>query len=131
MRVFIVDDHQVVRERLVALLGKVAATEVVGQAATVAEALVAIPLVQPDFVLLDIRMPDGDGISVVQRLKALKPAPIVAMLTNYADEFYRRRSRAAGADFFLDKSKQFDEIPGILTELTEARVHDDAEPEAV
>jgi two-component system, NarL family, response regulator DevR len=125
VRVFIVDDHEIVRERLVKLLNKITETEVVGEAGTVADALAAIPGLRPDLVLLDIRMPDGDGFSVLKRLKALEHAPAVVMLTNHADDYYRRRSQAEGADFFLDKSKQFDEIPGILSQLTETRAHHD------
>jgi hypothetical protein len=45
------------------------------------------------------------------------------MFTNYTDEYYRQRCEVAGADFLLDKSKQFDEIPGILRELFQTRVH--------
>lgn len=76
----------------------VAETDVVGEAGTVAEALAAIPRFKPDLVFLDIRMPDGDGISVLQKLKAWVGAPIVARLTNYADDYHRHRSEAAGAD---------------------------------
>ncbi len=53
------------------------------------------------------------------------PAPTVAMLTNYADEYHRHRAEAAGADFFLDKSKQFDLIFGILQRLMRTSVHHD------
>lgn len=107
------------------MLRRVAETEVVGEAGTVAEALAAIPRLNPDLVFLDIRMPDGDGISVLRKLKAGVGAPIVAMLTNYADDYHRHHAEAAGADFFLDKSKQFDLIPGILQRLMRTRVHHD------
>ena len=93
----------------------------VGQAGTVADALHDISELQPECVLLDIQLPDGDGISVLQAVKRMTPTPAVVMFTNYTDDCYRRRCEVAGADFFLDKTKQFEEIPGILRELVQAR----------
>ena len=97
---------------------------VVGQAGTVAAAWQDIPQVQPECVLLDIQLPDGDGISVLKAVKRMTPTPAVVMFTNYTDEYYRQRCEVAGADFFLDKSKQFDEIPGLLRTLMQTKVED-------
>jgi DNA-binding NarL/FixJ family response regulator len=126
MRVFIVDDHRIVRQRLVAMLEKVVGTEVVGEAETVTAARARISELHPDLVILDFRLPDGDGIDVLHHLKTLPTPPLVVMLTNYADDQLRHRSVMAGADFFLDKSKQFDEIPGLIEELTHTRTNDHA-----
>jgi DNA-binding NarL/FixJ family response regulator len=123
MRAFIVDDSTIVRMRLAEMLVADADVTVVGQAGTVAAALQDIPRLQPECVLLDIHLPDGDGISVLKAVKRMTPTPTVVMVTNYTDEYYRQRCEVAGADFFLDKSKQFDEIAGILRELTHTRVH--------
>ena len=68
-------------------------------------------------MILDIQMPDGDGLTVLEAAKRLNPAPAVLMLTNYVDDYHRLRCAAAGADFFLDKSKQFEEIPNVLRGL--------------
>ena len=95
---------------------------VVGQAGTVAAALQQIPQLHPECVLLDIQLPDGDGISVLKAVKAMTPPPAVVMFTNYTDECYRQRCEVAGADFFLDKSKQFDEIPDLLRTLMQVKV---------
>src|ERR1700688_2063346 len=114
MRAFIVDDSAIVRMRLAEMLVNGAEVTVVGQAGTVAAALHEIPQLQPECVLLDIQLPDGDGISVLKAVKRMTPSPAVVMFTNYTDDYYRQRCQVAGADFFLDKSKQFDEIPGLL-----------------
>jgi two-component system response regulator DevR len=114
MRAFIVDDSTIVRVRLTEMLVIDPHVTVVGQAGTVAAALQDIPKLQPECVLLDIQLPDGDGISVLKAVKRMTPPPAVVMFTNYTDESYRQRCEIAGADFFLDKSKQFDEIPGLL-----------------
>jgi two-component system, NarL family, response regulator DevR len=124
MRAFIVDDSAIVRMRLAEILVTDAGVTVVGQAGTVAAALQEIPQLQPECVLLDIELPDGDGISVLKVVKRMTPAPAVVMFTNYTDEYYRQRCAAAGADFFLDKSKQFDEIPGLLRTLMQTRGED-------
>ena len=97
---------------------------VVGQAGTVAAALHDISELHPECVVLDIQLPDGDGISVLKAVKRMRPTPAVVMFTNYTDDCYRHRCEIAGADFFLDKSKQFAEIPGLLRTLMHAKVED-------
>lgn len=124
MRAFIVDDSAIVRMRLAEILVSDADVTVVGQAGTVAAALQEIPQLHPEFVLLDIQLPDGDGISVLKAVKRMTPTPAVVMFTNYADEYHRRQCAVAGADFFLDKSKQFDQVPEVLRTLMHTRQED-------
>lgn len=76
----------------------------------------------PDLVISDIHLPDGDGVAVLGAAKRLQPAPVVMVLTNCADAYHRLRCEAAGADFFLDKSKQFEDIPRIVRGLFEQGV---------
>jgi len=117
VQVFIVDDSPLVRQRLAELLIEVENVHVIGQAGTVADALIAIPQVRPDFVMLDARMPDGDGMAVLAALKHLEEPPLVGMLTNYPSEPYRTRCLSLGADYFWDKSKDLAEIPAAFREL--------------
>ena len=117
VRVFIADDSLIVREHLVTLLDELTEVEIVGQAETVAEAISAIGKLQPDVVILDIRMPDGSGIDVLESIKQDEPAPVVVVLTNYPYPAYRQKCLQAGADFFLDKSAEFDQIPGLFEQL--------------
>ncbi len=117
IKVFIADDSCVVRERLTTLLNEVAGIEIVGQAENVAEAISAIGNLQPDVVILDIRMPDGSGIDVLRQIKQNGAGPIVIILTNYPFPGYRQRCLQAGADFFLDKSTEFDQIPALFEQL--------------
>jgi two-component system response regulator DevR len=124
MRVMIVDDSAIVRRRLAEMMGDVARVTVAGEAGSVAEALEKIPLLRPDVVVLDLHLPDGDGVAVLESVKRGVPAPVVVMLSNYSDDFYRTWCEAAGADFFLDKAKQFDELPGILSRIMNATVED-------
>jgi DNA-binding NarL/FixJ family response regulator len=114
IKVFIADDSLIVQEHLVTLLNELSEVEIVGQAETVVEAISAIGKLQPDVVILDIRMPDGSGIAVLQSIKQDKPAPVVIVLTNYPYPAYRQKCLQAGADFFLDKSTEFDQIPALF-----------------
>ena len=114
MRILIVDDSPVVRERLAALLAELEGVEVVGQAQDVVGAVAAIRALRPDVVTLDIRMPGGNGIEALAEVKKVQPAPIVIMLTNYPYPQYRKKCLDAGADYFLDKSTEFEQVAQIL-----------------
>lgn len=115
--VFIADDSLVVRERLTTLLNELEGIEIVGQAETVADAITAIRQLKPAVVILDIRMPGGSGIDVLRSIKQDEPATVVIVLTNYPYPAYRKQSLAAGADFFFDKSTEFDQIAKVLEQL--------------
>lgn len=127
IKVFIVDDSLIVREHLVTMLDELAGTEIVGQAENVAEAIRGIQTLQPDVVILDIRMPDGSGIEVLQNIKQGQTAPMVIILTNYPYPGYRQRCLNAGADFFLDKSTEFDQIPKLFEQLKQNAGSDQAQ----
>jgi DNA-binding NarL/FixJ family response regulator len=114
IKVFIADDSLIVREHLVTMLDELAGIEIVGQAENVTEAIGAIQRLCPDVVILDIRMPGGSGIDVLQNIKQNEAAPIVIILTNYPYPGYRQKCLQAGADFFLDKSTEFDQIPKLF-----------------
>jgi DNA-binding NarL/FixJ family response regulator len=117
IKVFIADDSLIVREHLVTMLDELTEVEIVGQAETVTEAISAIGKLQPDVVILDIRMPDGSGIDVLQTIKQDEPALVVIVLTNYPYPAYRQKCLKAGADFFLDKSAEFDQIPELFEQF--------------
>ncbi len=120
IKVFIADDSFIVREHLVTLLGELVGIEIVGQAENVAEAISAIRNLQPDVVILDIWMPGGNGIDVLHNIKQNGVGPMVIMLTNYPYPAYRQKSLQAGADFFLDKSTEFDQLPALVERLKQS-----------
>lgn len=117
IKVFVADDSRIVRERLVTMLDELIGVEIVGQAETVSDTIDAIQKVSPDVVILDIHMPDGSGIDVLQSIKQADPAPIVIVLTNYPYPVYRQKCLEAGADVFLDKSTEFDQIPHLFEQF--------------
>lgn len=101
IRILIVDDHPVVRAGLKALLAEDPDFQVVGVAGTVREAEALFASLRPDLTLMDIQLPDGDGLAL---LRALKPqGGRLVILTNYGGPFERAGALLAGADAFLQK----------------------------
>jgi two-component system response regulator DevR len=86
IRVFLLDDHEVVRAGVRGLLEAEDDLEVVGEASTAAEALTRIPLCHPDVAVLDVRLPDGDGITVCREIRSDMPELACLMLTSFADD---------------------------------------------
>lgn len=103
IRVFLVDDHEVVRRGLAELLGAQADIEVVGEAGTAAQARSRIPATRPDVAVLDVRLPDGSGIDVCRTIKATLPKTRCLILTAYDDDQALYAAVIAGADGYVLK----------------------------
>ncbi len=115
MKVLIADDSQVVRERLISMLSELTEIEIIGEARDSTEAIDAIYRLKPDVVIMDIRMPGGSGIDVLRAIKKEHQAmPKVIMLTNFPYSQYRKKCMDAGADFFFDKSSEFEDVAKVL-----------------
>ena len=119
MKVFVVEDSAAVRERLVELVGGVRDVEVVGEADAFDTAVDGILRTRPDVAILDIRLASGSGIDVLTAVRRSLPALQGVMLTNYVTPQHLKASSDAGAAYFLDKSADFERIPGILETLRE------------
>lgn len=103
VRLFLVDDHEVVREGLAELLNDVPDFEVVGEAGTAAHALARIPAARPDVALLDMRLPDGNGIDVCRDVRAALPETHCLILTSYDDQDAVLAAVLAGASGYVLK----------------------------
>jgi DNA-binding NarL/FixJ family response regulator len=99
----IVDDHEVVRQGLVALLDRRPGFQVVGEAGTAAEAIEQARKLQPDLVIMDVRLPDGSGIEACREIRAEQSGTRVVMLTSYPDEEAVLSAIVAGASGYLLK----------------------------
>ncbi len=117
MKILIVDDSPIVRARLITMLDDLTHVNVVGQAKSGEEALEALPRLKPDAVILDIRMPGQSGVEVLEKIKKTNPAPKVIMLTNFPYEQYRDRCLESGADYFFDKSSEFNKVIDVVSKL--------------
>ena len=103
LRLLVVDDHEIVRQGLVALLDRRPEFSVVAQAGTVAEAVGAAQRFRPDLVVMDVRLPDGSGIEACRDIRAEMPETRVVMLTSYPDEEAVLSAIIAGASGYLLK----------------------------
>ena len=103
IRVFLLDDHELVRRGLSDLLGIEADLEVVGEASSVAEALTRIPATQPDVAVLDVRLPDGSGVEVCRDIRSLLPDVKCLMLTSFSDDEALFDAIMAGASGYVLK----------------------------
>ena len=103
IRVLIVDDHEVVREGLRALLRRRSNLAVVGEADSVASAIEEAKRTEPDVVVMDVRLPDGSGVEACREIRAQRPETKVIMLTSYADDDAVFASIMAGATGYLLK----------------------------
>lgn len=113
-RVFLVDDHEVVRRGLREIIDAEDDLSVVGEAETAALALARIPPVAPDLVVLDVRLPDGDGVEVCREVRSEHPEIACVMLTSYADDEALFAAIMAGAaGFVLKQVRGTDLIDGI------------------
>ena len=102
-RVFLLDDHEIVRRGLRELLEAEDDLEVVGEAGTAAEALARIPATRPDVAVLDVRLPDGDGVSVCREVRSQDAAVRCLMLTSFSDDEALFSAIMAGASGYVLK----------------------------
>ncbi len=103
VRVFLVDDHDVVRRGVRSLIENEADLVVVGEAGTAAEALVRIPPTQPDVAVIDVRLPDGNGVEVCREIRSRHPEIKCLILTSFADDEALFDAIMAGAAGYLLK----------------------------
>ncbi|MGW6548140.1 response regulator [Streptomyces massasporeus] len=106
IRVFLLDDHEVVRRGVHDLLNDEPDITVIGEAATAEQALVRVPALRPQVAVLDVRLPDGDGVTVCRELRSSMPDLACLMLTSFDDEEALLDSIMAGASGYVLKQIQ-------------------------
>lgn len=117
MKVLVVDDSRIIRDRLVNLLSLIEGVEEVAQAENAQNAISTYRTFRPEVLILDIRMHGTNGIDVLKQVKREKHPPKVIMLTNFPYPQYKQKCMEEGADFFLDKSTEFYEITEIIKDM--------------
>ncbi|GAB1819708.1 response regulator [Herbidospora sp. RD11066] len=114
IRVFLLDDHEVVRRGVAALLESEDDIEVVGEAGTAAAAGARIPALRPDVAILDVRLPDGDGVKVCREVRSQVPGLACLMLTSYADDDALFEAVMAGAAGYVLKQIHGSDLVGAV-----------------
>jgi len=123
LKVFLVEDSPIVRERLETLLASIDGASAVGHASGASEAIRAILEAQPDAVVLDLKLSDGSGFDVLRAVHERAPAIDVYMLSNFAGEPYRRLAVRLGAREFFDKSTEFERVRDALAARAAEKLH--------
>ncbi|TDC17769.1 response regulator transcription factor [Actinomadura bangladeshensis] len=114
IRVFLLDDHEVVRRGVAALLSAEDDIEIVGEAGTAEHALARIPAARPDVAVLDVRLPDGDGVGVCRELRSQMPDLACLMLTSFDDEDALFEAVMAGAAGYVLKQIHGSDLVGAV-----------------
>ncbi|MEB3982061.1 two-component system response regulator DevR [Mycobacterium sp. 663a-19] len=121
VKVFLVDDHEVVRRGLIGLLGADPELDVVGEAGSVAEAMARIPAAKPDVAVLDVRLPDGNGIELCRDLLSRMPDLRCLILTSYTSDEAMLDAILAGASGYVVKDIKGMELAQAVKEVGAGR----------
>jgi len=123
LRVLVADDSTMVRAGVIDMINQIPDVEVIGYAEDGVQAIAMVEKLRPDVAILDIRMPEKNGIQALEEIKRSHPQIIVIMLTNFPYLPYRKKCMSAGADYFLEKSMEFGAVIQVLTDLGQKRFH--------
>jgi DNA-binding NarL/FixJ family response regulator len=115
--ILIVDDSPLIVKRLIDMLNELHNLGWIKHAGNYSEAIQSIKENKPRIVLLDINLPDKNGIDILRICKESNPSTKVIMITNQANEHYRKLCMKLGSDFFIDKTKEFEQIAGIIAAI--------------
>ena len=119
LRVLVVDDHPAFRRALTSALRMVKSIEVAGEASGGIAAAEQVMRVEPDLVLMDLSMPDLNGIDAMRRIHKKSPDLPVVILTAHADPGVEKEARAAGASGFLAKGTALEDLVFVLHEAAD------------
>ncbi|MFJ9644338.1 response regulator [Streptomyces sp. NPDC101206] len=121
IKVFLLDDHEVVRRGVHELLSVEEDIEIVGEAGTAADALVRIPATRPDVAVLDVRLPDGSGVEVCREVRSQDEGIKCLMLTSFADDEALFDAIMAGASGYVLKAIRGNELLGAVRDVAAGR----------
>lgn len=117
MKVLIADDSDLLRKNISRLIVSALPNSTISETTNVAHTLVEVRAEKYDAIILDLQMPDGSGFDVLENLRGAKINCPVIILTNHATEHYRQKSVELGADYFLDKSNEYEQIVYLLKKI--------------
>lgn len=117
LRVLLVEDSKLLSERLLELLAGIPDVNTLGVVASEKEAVRAVRESLPDVLVLDLHLKEGTGFGVLKAMHSLEKYPSVVVLTNYALPQYRTQAKILGAQYFLDKSCEFERLPEVIQEI--------------
>lgn len=117
LKVLIVDDSEAVREALKDILSEIKIVELIGEAMDGEFGIDLVTKLEPHVIILDLNMPKMNGLDVLSFVKKNYPSIIVIVMTNYPTEYFRLKCEKLGADYFFDKSNEFELIYKALDDV--------------
>jgi len=123
LRVLLVEDSPVIRGLIMEIINEVPGVTVSESVESERDAIEAVARLDVDVVILDLQLRKGTGFGVLRALRDMAKKPVVVVLTNFALQSYRETALALGARDFLDKSRDYDRLPAILTEIASAQAN--------
>ncbi len=124
MKILIVDDSELIRQRLVDLIQEFEEIKNVALAGNAEEAYTSCSEVYPDVIILDIHLPGENGIKILEKIRKKNTIVKIIILTNFPYPQYRKKCMELGADYFVDKTNEFSSVSNILKKIYETRSHD-------
>jgi DNA-binding NarL/FixJ family response regulator len=121
LQVLLVEDSTVICNLIANIVNNVAGVSIAESVGSEADAIEAVNHGNVDVVILDLQLRTGTGFGVLRALRKMTRRPAVVVLTNFALSTYRESALALGARHFLDKSRDYERLPGILSELAASR----------
>ncbi|MDB5783902.1 MAG: response regulator [Caballeronia mineralivorans] len=121
LKIFLVEDSPLVRRRIAALIGAIKGVEIVGEAEDASDALSGIAAGEADVVIVDLRLTGGSGLDVLAGLAQSSRPVITIVLTNYSSAVIREACLAAGANYFFDKTSEFNLARDVIERIARAR----------
>jgi DNA-binding NarL/FixJ family response regulator len=117
MKVIIADDSRLMRERIREAISSFRGVEIVSETDTGLKTLQELNKHNPDLAIIDIRMPDKNGLEVMKEFRTKNNTTKIIILTNYAYDQYKERAFENGADYFFSKSEDFEKIAVLVSNL--------------
>ena len=121
LQVLLVEDSAIITNLIASIVNNVAGVSVAEKVESEQDAIEAVNHGNVDVVILDLQLRHGTGFGVLRAMRKMAQRPVVVVLTNFALSTYRESALALGARHFLDKSRDYERLPGILSELAAAR----------
>ena len=121
-KVLLVDDSDIICKRISAIVCELSFVEVVGQATDGEQAHDKITHLKPDVVLFDINIPGSSGFDILVWMRQSSQDITVIMISNHSQKEYRDKAFSLGANYFLDKSSEFEKLPQLLTTINTAHI---------
>jgi DNA-binding NarL/FixJ family response regulator len=114
MIVLLADDSELIRNQLHKLVSVLPGVREIRETWSLFSTLSLMEREMPDAVILDIQLPDGSGLDVLNYLRTCERSPLIIILTNYPSDYHRRKSYEMGADFFFDKTSEYEKVLEVL-----------------